>query len=145
MQLFRAESDASSKETRHILVDRGWVEAAADRTKLPALDTPPNRVAITGRFNLPQSRNPGTFDNATLTNASRINYINIEELSKRFNIALEPYVIEQTAGPGFLGTQRALPAANYQKNLAYQVQWYAFAALAIVLFIVLSFRKEVAP
>jgi hypothetical protein len=25
------------------------------------------------------------------------------------------------------------------------VQWYAFAALAIVLFLVLSFRKEVAP
>jgi surfeit locus 1 family protein len=145
LQLFRAESDTATKEARHILVDRGWVEAAADRTKLPALDTPPNRVAITGRINLPQSRNPGTFDNATLANSARINYINVEELAKRFNLALEPYVIEQTAGPGFLGTQRALPAANYQKNLAYQVQWYAFAALAIVLFLVLSFRKEVAP
>jgi surfeit locus 1 family protein len=145
LQLFRAESDASTKETRYFVVDRGWVEAAADRAKLPTLDTPPDRIAITGRINLPQSRNPGTLDNATIVNSPRINYINLEELSKRFNIALEPYVIEQTAGPGFLGTQRALPAANHQKNLAYQVQWYAFAALAIVLFLVLSFRKEAAP
>jgi surfeit locus 1 family protein len=149
VQLFRIERDGNvndaTKNARYVIVDRGWVEAALDRAKLPGLSTPPDRIAISGRFNLPQSRNPGTFDNATSENPSRINYINIAELSKRFNIALEPYVIEQTAGPGFLGTQRALPAANYEKNRAYQIQWYAFAALAIILFLVLSFRKEVSP
>lgn len=140
LQLLRAEQNGT---TRYVLVDRGWVEAAQNRSQLPVLDTPADRASIVGRINLPQSRNPGTQDNAAHPTDPRINYINLEELAQRLGVALEPYVIEQTAGPGFLGTQRALPAANYQKNRMYQMQWYAFAAFAVVLFFVLSVRKEV--
>ncbi len=137
LQLMRASLGDAKK---HVLVDRGWIAANNDRSQLPQLDTPKGIVDIVGRVNLPISRNPGTADN----NATdpRINYVNIDELAKRLNLALEPYVIEQTSGAGFLNTPRAAPAANYQKNRAYQMQWYAFAALAVVLFLVLSFRKE---
>jgi surfeit locus 1 family protein len=136
LQLARVTRDGL---VRHVLVDRGWALANNDRSVLPQLETPRGVVTIVGRVNLPQSRNPGTADNAG--QERRINYVNIEELSKRFNVALEPYVIEQAEGVGFLNTPRALPSANFQKNRAYQVQWYAFAGLAIVIFLVLSFRK----
>jgi surfeit locus 1 family protein len=131
---------AQSGVTRNVLIDRGWALANNDRSVLPQIETPSGIVTIVGRVNLPQSRNPGTADNGAQDR--RINYVNIEELAKRFGVALEPYVIEQTAGAGFLDTPRALPSANYQKNRAYQVQWYAFAGLAAVIFLVLSFRKE---
>lgn len=144
LQLVRASAGDAKKL---VLVDRGWIAASNDRSQLPQLETPKGIVDIVGRVNLPVSRNPGTADNSAsdprINNASdsRINYVNIDELAKRLGVALEPYVIEQTQGAGFLNTPRAAPAANYQKNRAYQMQWYAFAALAAVLFLVLSFRK----
>ncbi|TAG78061.1 MAG: SURF1 family protein [Burkholderiales bacterium] len=143
LQLFRAYRDretADTAGTKWLLVDRGWVAADADRSKLPALETPRGRVEIKGRVNLPVSRNPGTADNQSGT--ARLNYVNLAELASRSTQPLEAFLIEQTDGAGFLNTPRAAPAANYQKNLAYQVQWYAFAALAAILFLLLSFKKE---
>ncbi len=136
LQLFRTTANNS---LTHVLIDRGWIAADNDRTKLPQIDTPSGKVELGGRVNLPISRNPGTADN-TQTGA-RINYVNIEEIGTRLGVPLEPYLIEQTSGAGYLNTPRAAPSANYQKNRAYQMQWYAFAALAVVIFCVLSFRK----
>ncbi len=137
LQLMRANVGDAKK---YVLVDRGWIAANNDRSKLPQLETPKGIIDIVGRVNLPVSRNPGTAHNNA--NDQRINYVNIDELTKRLGLALEPYLVEQTQGAGFLNTPRAAPAANYQKNRAYQMQWYAFAALAVVLLLVLSFRKE---
>jgi surfeit locus 1 family protein len=131
---------------RSVFVERGWIAANADRSQLPTIDTPTGGVSISGRINLPVSRNPGTIDNDFST--SRINYVNLKELQSRVGKALgvygdiEPYILEQSAGDGFIaGTQRALPSSGHQKNLAYQVQWYAFAGLALILFLFFSFRK----
>jgi surfeit locus 1 family protein len=141
LQRFRAKPPTEpANETREFLVERGWVSASLDRAKLPAIDTPEGEVAITGRINQPRSRNPGTQDNESASN--RLNYVNIAELTARTGVKFEPYVLDQTEGAGFIvGTERAAPSFGHQKNLAYQVQWYAFAALALVLFIVFSFKK----
>ena len=136
VQSFRPTTPGDAERT--ILVDRGWVAAPADRKVMPIVDTPRNDVEITGRINVPPSRNPGTFDN---DGSARLNYLNVGELSQRLNRTLEPFVLEQTAGPGFTGITRPAPGANFEKNRGYQVQWYAFAALAIIIFLVLSFRK----
>jgi surfeit locus 1 family protein len=135
-QLFVSERDGIKK---NVIVDRGWIQAPPNHATLPAVATPNDTVQIVGRINAPQSRNPGTMDNDVQN--KRVNYLNLAELGARLGVTLEPYVFEQTAGPGFLGTQRAAPSLNFEKNRAYQVQWYAFAALAVVSFVVLSFRK----
>jgi surfeit locus 1 family protein len=135
-QLFVSTRDGAKK---YLIVDRGWLPASFDRAALPVVAKPDVVVDIVGRINVAPSRNPGTANNDGAN--KRINYLNLDELAARLKLPLEPYVFEQTAGAGFLGTQRAAPSLNFEKNRAYQVQWYAFAALAIVLFIVLSFRK----
>lgn len=141
IQRFRAKRPTeASHETRDFLVERGWVAASLDRAQLPNIDTPKGDVAITGRINLPRSRNPGNVDNDAAS--SRLNYVNIAELQTRTGVKFEPYTLDQTEGAGFIvGTERAAPSFGHQKNLAYQVQWYAFAALAFVLFVVFSFKK----
>lgn len=138
LQLLRAEPTDGSP-ARNMLVDRGWAEASAVREKLPTILTPGGSTAIEARINLPLSRNPGTFDNDS---GQRLNYINIDELARRLNIKLEPFLLELTGGAGFTGVGNAPPSSNFTTNRAYQVQWYAFAALAIVLFVVLNFRKQ---
>lgn len=139
LQLFRVASAVDVDGPRFVLVDRGWVAAPAERQNLPALKTPVGSITLEARVNLPQSRNPGTFDNDA---GARLNYINIDELARRMNKRLEPYVLELTGGPGFTGHGSIPPGSNFEKNRIYQMQWYAFAALAVVLFIVLSFRKQ---
>jgi surfeit locus 1 family protein len=136
VQSFRLTAPTGANRT--ILVERGWLTASTDRNVLPAVETPGGLVQISGRINVPPSRNPGTFDN---DGGKRLNYLNIAELSQRLNRPLELFVVEQTGGPGFTGTVRPAPGANFEKNRAYQVQWYAFAALAVIIFFVLSFRK----
>jgi surfeit locus 1 family protein len=135
LQLFAIEGT-----NRRVFVERGWIVANADRNQLPKIDTPTAPGSISGRINLPISRNPGTIDNDFST--PRINYVNLKELQSRVGGEIEPYVFEQQVGDGFIaGTERALPSSGHQKNLAYQVQWYAFAALALILFLFFSFRR----
>ena len=130
---------ASGGRDRTVLVDRGWIVAALDRATLPKIETPGGIVKITGRINQPPSRNPGTFDNGP---DARLNYVNLGELSQRIGHTLEPMVVEQTTGPGFTGVARPAPGANFERNRGYQLQWYAFAAMAVIIFFVLSFRKQ---
>ena len=137
-QSFRIDS-APGVAGRTVLVDRGWVVAALDRSTMPKLETPSGIIKIVGRINLPPSRNPGTFDNGP---ATRLNYVNLDELSQRTGHTLEPMIVEQTTGPGFTGVARPAPGANFERNRGYQLQWYAFAAMAAVIFFVLSFRKQ---
>ena len=138
LQSFQVDSPADGT-ARTLLIDRGWVAAAQDRATLPKLETPSGTVKITGRINQAPSRNPGTFDNGSEV---RLNYVNLDELSLRVGHKLEPMIVEQITGPGFTGVIRPAPGANFQRNRGYQLQWYAFAAMAVILFFVLSFRKQ---
>jgi surfeit locus 1 family protein len=140
LQSFRANTAAG--EARTVLVDRGWLKASGDRASLPAVATPSGMVTITGRINTPPSRNTGTFEN---DGGRRLNYVNFSELSTRLKRPIEPFILEQIAGPGFVEVVRPLPGASYEKNRGYQLQWYAFAAMAVIIFFVLSFRKADAP
>lgn len=138
LQSFRVDP-LSGGDDRTVMVDRGWVAAAPDRATLPQGETPSGTVKIVGRINQAPSRNPGTFDNGAET---RLNYVNIDELSRRIGRKLEPMMVEQTTGPGFTGVARPAPGANFERNRGYQLQWYAFAAMAVIIFFVLSFRKQ---
>lgn len=137
-QSFRVDP-ATGGNSRTVLVDRGWVAASGDRSILPKLENPAGTIKIAGRINPPPSRNPGTFDNGA---EIRLNYVNLEELSQRIGHKMEPMIVEQTTGPGFTGVARPPPGANFERNRGYQLQWYAFAAMAVIIFLVLSFRKQ---
>lgn len=141
LQLFEPErlnDDALPRENRLLLVDRGWVPVGVDRSVLPKVETPKGVITIVGRLNAPPSRNPGTADNEI---GPRLNYIAIEELTRRIDRPLSPLMVELTEGEGWLGTTPPPPAARIDHHYAYRVQWYSMAALAVVLFIVFSFRK----
>ncbi len=136
LQSFRVEPAAGGART--VLVDRGWLRASGNRASLPTVNTPPGRVTISGRINTPPSRNPGTFDN---DGGQRLNYVSVAELSTRLKRRIEPFILEQATGPGFVDVVRPSPSASFEKNRGYQLQWYAFAAMAAIIFLVLSFRK----
>jgi surfeit locus 1 family protein len=114
----------------HVLVNRGWIEAPREREKLPTVTTPPGRVRIEGRV---------------LERVPRQS-IDLKEFALESGLALQAFVIEQHAGPadGLLREWTA-PDAGIEKNQAYSLQWYSLAALAVVLFLVLSFKRREDP
>lgn len=123
----------------HLLVNRGWVAAMPRRDELPQFGTPAGEVRIEGIAlqRLPQALSLGKPQKGSV----RQN-LDIAQFAAETGLALRPSVVQQHAGPQD-GLARDWPAADagVLKHESYSLQWYSFAVLAIVLFIVLSFRR----
>ena len=122
----------------HVLVNRGWIEAGRTRDVLPAVSTPSGEVGIEG---VALERLPRLL---TLASKGKVRQsLDIEEFAKETGLRLQRRVIEQhsSTDDGLL-RDWPRPDAGAEKNAAYSFQWYSLAALAIVLAIVLSFRKD---
>ena len=122
----------------HVLVNRGWVPAPASPGAIAA-GTPAGVQRIDGIAleHLPRALETG----APQRGAVRQN-LDIAAFAAESGLQLEPLVIEQHSDTGD-GLQRDWPRADLgiEKNQSYALQWYSFAALAIVLAVVLSFRR----
>jgi len=129
-----------ASEGASVLINRGWI-AAGDRSRLPDVATPDGVQVIEGVAVVPGSRflelGPEA-DSARL----RENLVIARE-EKRLSMALQPFVIEQTsdAADGLARTW-VRPDTGAERNRGYALQWYSFAALAAVLYVVLGFKRS---
>ena len=123
----------------HVLVNRGWVQAPPRREQLPEVATPRGRVRVEGVLlaRLPQplklaEKNPGKVRQS----------LDLKGFAAETGLTLQAFVIEQHS-PLDDGLLREWPRADagIEKHASYSLQWYSLAALAVVLVIVLSFRK----
>ncbi|HEX5612015.1 MAG TPA: SURF1 family protein [Burkholderiales bacterium] len=135
---------------RHVLVVRGWIAADPRRERLPDIRTPAGEQRIAGiaRERLPQylsaaappsdcrpGPRPCVWQNLTL-----------EAFAAWSGLALERLLIEQSNdSPDGLARDWEHPEAAFRKNEMYALQWYSLAALSVVLFLVLSIRREKHP
>jgi len=124
--------------TRHVLVNRGWVAAPASPGAIAA-STPVGVLAIDG---VALERLPRALETAAPSKGAIRQNLDIAAFAAETGLALEPLVIEQRSDTGD-GLARDWPRADLgiEKNESYALQWYTFAALAIVLAVVLSFRR----
>ncbi len=127
---------------RVVLVNRGWLAASPTREEPRVSATPPRIVGIQG-FLTPAAERPfelGTFE----PNARVWPNLTIERFAKGRGIPVEPYLVLQT-NEASDGLVRAwdLPASGAEKNQIYAVQWFSFAALALILYIALNLRRNV--
>ena len=126
---------------KYVLVNRGWIAAGASRAQLPEVRTPATEVVIEGLRldHLPHAYEPAApaaegpvWQNATPARVAAWS-----------GLALEPYVIEQhSALDDGLVRDWPRPDAGIERNESYALQWYSFAALAVVLFFVLNIKRE---
>jgi surfeit locus 1 family protein len=127
----------------HVLVNRGWIEAPPRRDQLPQVVTPRGRIRVEGIVleRLPQPLKLGEPGKGALRQS-----LDLKQFAAESGLALQAFVIEQHRGIAD-GLQRDWPKpdAGIEKHQAYSMQWYSLAVLAVVLFIVLSFRREAPP
>jgi len=122
----------------HVLVNRGWVAAGATRELLPEVPTPAGAVRIEG-FALQGL--PKVFRLEKGAGKLRQS-LEVDAYAAETGLRLEPRVIQQhSALPDGLARDWPPQDAGAEKNRAYALQWYSLAGLAVVLFLVLSFRK----
>ena len=122
----------------HVLVNRGWVAAPASPGEIAAR-TPADMQAIAG---LGLERLPRALETGTPSRGAIRQNLDITAFAAETGLQLEPIVIEQHSDTGD-GLARDWPRADLgiEKNESYALQWYSFAVLAIVLGVVLSFRR----
>jgi surfeit locus 1 family protein len=127
---------------RTVLVDRGWTPLGASRAALPSAPPPRGSVKVVGRIAIPS---PGFLELApTPTGGIVWQNLHLERFSAATGLKVLPVFIEATATPvPDDGLVRDWPAPDFgiEKHRIYMVQWYAFAALAIVLWFVYARRR----
>ena len=124
-----------------VLVNRGWTPAHERRGELPIVRTPKGKLRIEG---LALARFPRALDPSGGKPIGRtwIN-VGIKEFEAWSGLPLQPLVMEQLS-PAADGLVRDWPRPDLhiRMNESYQMQWYSFAALAVILFFVLSLRRD---
>lgn len=126
-----------------VLVNRGWVSAGVSRQVLPVIEMVVNRGLVKGIVTIPGDdiyRMGGISLGDEWPQV--IPFIDIPALQAGFDNRLLPIVV-------WLGAeQQGAYVRDWQpvwlkpeKSRAYALQWFAFAAIALILFFVLNLRK----
>ena len=138
-----------SNGTEHVTVLRGWIEADARRERLPKIVTPagPQRVEGLALGKLPQYlEQPGRAECRPGAAPCVWQNLRVDAFAAWSGLALQPIVVEQTNDlADGLVRDWARPEATFHKNEMYALQWYSLAALCVILFLVLSFRRAEIP
>jgi surfeit locus 1 family protein len=119
----------------HVLVNRGWIA----REHRSELRTPRGEVRISG---LALEHLPRVLKLGDAPKGDTRQTLDIAEFAAETGLELQPIIIEEHAGPDDgLVREWPRPDLGIEKHEAYALQWYALAALAVVLVIVLSIRR----
>jgi len=124
----------------HVLVNRGWVQAPPTRDVLPEVRTPPGEVRIDGIAieRLPRLLNLDKNEKGKVRQS-----LELHAFSAETGLRLEPRIIEQlSTTDDALLREWPRPDAGVEKHESYALQWYSFAALAVVMGLVFSFKKN---
>jgi surfeit locus 1 family protein len=122
-----------------VLVDRGWIPALeAERASRAAYQRPAGEVEIRGILRVPGQRRwsfePQDIIPAGETRLDGWFFLNIARLQTQIGYPLYPIMLQQAPDTA----EMALPLATYDlqlddgSHLSYAVQWFAFAAIALV-------------
>jgi surfeit locus 1 family protein len=127
----------------HVLVNRGWVPAGKSREVLPQVSAPGGEVRVEG---LALARIAHALELGPGAPGKVRQNIDLAAFERETGLRLQPVVIEQhSPAPDGLLREWPRPDAGIEKHESYALQWYSLAGLAVVLFVVLSFRRVGAP
>jgi surfeit locus 1 family protein len=121
---------------RVVLVNRGWIALGASRSVLPAAGPPAGVATVLGRLSVP----PGGYLELRPEAPAGPVWQNLDpaRFADATGLAVLPVVVEATEAPvPDDGLVRDWPAPDYgiETHRIYMLQWYAFALLAVVLWL----------
>jgi surfeit locus 1 family protein len=129
-----------------VIINRGWQPFGATRQELPDVAVDGEMRTVVGRIDeLPR---PGIWLKAPPAAGwpQLVQYPDMDELSRQLGRKLAPrqVLLDPAVPDGYL-RDWSLPGTPIDRHIGYAVQWFAFAALAGAIWLVLSFRKPSVP
>ena len=128
-----------------LLIDRGWVPFTGSRTRPPPIDfTAPPTVMLTGRIAMLPSPGLALGRAAPVADASWpkvTSYPDMTWLANALGVPLEPRIVLLDPGApfGYVREWQA-PGLSPLRHFSYAIQWWSFAALALIGWLVMSRR-----
>lgn len=124
----------------HVLVNRGWVRASADRSVLPQVAAPAGPVRIEGIAVVPTRKilelSPDTVQGKVWEN------LVLERFEQRVPIRIQPIVIEQLSDArDGLVREWERPDAGVGKHQARALTWYLLALTVAIIYLVVNVRR----
>ena len=129
-----------------ILVNRGWLPLAADRRSLPAVPTDGRERIVRGIFNRPSTggQRLGEADIVKRDDWPQlITYLDMNSVGEALDTSLQPWLVQLDAddASGFEDRQWQAAVMTPEVHGAYALQWFALAAAALVIWIILGIRR----
>jgi surfeit locus 1 family protein len=129
-----------------VLVNRGWINAGADRSRAPKLATPIVSQRLEGRLSRPPQRGlrlEGSDRIQPLADGMwRVQGIDFAALTSTVGAELLPIIVQLdgNAPDGFVRTWMP-PGRGESRHLGYALQWFALAVTVMVVTLVLTLRR----
>ena len=125
----------------HVLVNRGWAPADRDRSKLPEAVPPSGQVSVSG---IATTATQKTLELSQDLVSGRVwENLDINRYRNATGLTLQPVMILQKDDvQDGLVRQWPRPDSGSAKNLGYAVQWFAMALAVLIIYLVLSGKRE---
>lgn len=130
------------EQQSHLLIELGFIAANYDRSLLPQISNTLASGSLTGRLyarslnNLSSDLMPETFHHI------RIQNMNFKQLESKLKVSLLPFALQPDHLKEWSLDQpwKPIPMAS-SKHFAYSVQWFAMAAVWLLLMLTIFYRK----
>mgnify|MGYP002388858510 FL=1 len=125
----------------HVLVNRGWIAATRDRSKLPEVATPDGKILVSGIATTAMQKtlelSPDQVSGQVWEN------LDLERYRSSTGLKLQPVMILQKdqANDGLV-REWPRPDSGSGKNIGYAFQWFAMAFAVLIIYLVLSVKRE---
>jgi surfeit locus 1 family protein len=129
------------KSSMHVLINRGWVVAGRTRNELPDIPTPTSKVTVSGIVESPTMR---TLELSTETVSGQVwENLHLDRYRKITGLTLQPLVVlqENDVKDGLL-REWTRPDSGAGRNLGYAFQWFSMALAVLILYLVLSVKRN---
>lgn len=131
-----------------VLVNRGWVPAPPRREVLPGFETPEQPLTITGlAVAPPRSLVIGPEEPSDGAWPRVVQAVDLEAVEAMLGRGLLPFVVllDPELPAGFVRDWQPFRGIGPDRHRAYALQWFTFAALALVVLAVLNLERREGP
>ncbi|MDP6968348.1 MAG: SURF1 family protein [Gammaproteobacteria bacterium] len=128
-----------------VLVNRGWIAAHARRDQVPTVAPAPDLLQVAGRFAAPRSK-PVMVGGLPPANANSQQvwfYVDLALLEIQTGLPVADFVLLQTSADNSqLVRDWPVYDSKVGMHIGYAIQWFAFAGIALVFFVMFSFHRS---
>lgn len=125
----------------HVLVNRGWIATGKTRDILPHIPEAKGEIKVTGVV-IPPTQRALVLSDQVVTGAVW-STLYIDRYEEQTGLTIQPILIQQEdeLEDGLIREWIRLDTGS-SKNLGYAFQWYSFAVLTVIIFLVLNVKRS---